>query len=118
MGIDMLHYRYQEPAKWQLQEFAKLATMTDFLKSEYRPFTAIANEAVRRGIIKEENKSRLYDCFTACTRRIDVFDGSFYPSDQTPTGKSRWEWRLKPNITKESFEKEVKDYIREHFKTP
>lgn len=108
----------RNPAKWELKEFAKLADMVDFLKTEYRPFTAIAREAVRLGIIKQEETSRLYSCFSICTGRIGAFYGQFYPSDQTPTGRNRWEWKLKEEVTKESFLKEITEYIRRNFKTP
>ena len=99
----------RDPAKWELKEFAKLADMIDFLKTEYRAFSAIAREAVRRGIIKQDETSRLYSCFSVCTNRIGGFEGQFYPSDQTPTGRNRWQWKLKQEVTRESFLKEISE---------
>jgi hypothetical protein len=105
----------RDPAKWELEEFAKLADMVDFLRIEYRPFTAIAGEAVRRRIIKKGETNRLYSCFSVCTERIAVFEGRFFPSDQTPTGRDRWEWKLKTDITKELFLEKVEAYTKTHF---
>jgi hypothetical protein len=97
-------------------KFAKLAGMVDFLKGEIRPFTAIAREAVRRGIIKKDETSKL-SCFTVCVGRVGDFMGVFFPGDQTPTQRDRWEWKLKADVTKESFRKEIYAYIKKHFKT-
>jgi len=108
----------RNPAKWELKIFAKLANMVDFLKGKYKPFTEIAGEAVRSGIIKQEEISTLYTCFTVCVGRVGGFEGVFFPDDQTPTGRARWEWRLKEDMTKESFQKAVDEYIKKHFKTP
>ena len=47
---------------------------------------------------------------------IDAFEGQFYPSDQTPTGHDRWEWKLKDGITREIFLEKVKAYAKLNFK--
>ena len=106
------------PAKWELEEFAKLANMVDFLRLEYHPFTSISREAVKRKIIKSDEANRLYSCFSICVGRIAIFDGHFYPSDQTSTGRDRWEWKLKEEVTKDIFLERVKDYAKHNFKTP
>ena len=106
----------RSPAKWELEEFAKLADMVDFLKLDYHPFTAISEEAVKRKIIKHGEASRLYSCFSVCAGRIDAFEGQFYPSDQTPTGRERWEWKLKDEITREIFLEKIKTYAKLNFK--
>jgi hypothetical protein len=108
----------REPAKWELEEFAKLAGMTDFLAGEYHPFVAIAKEAVRRKIIKSNEVKRMYSCFRVCNGPIDVFDKHFSPSDQTRTGHDRWEWKLKEGVTKEIFLEKVKNYKGYYFNTP
>jgi len=106
----------RSPTKWELEEFAKLANMVDFLRLEYHPFAAISREAVKRKIIKSDEVNRLYQCFSACVSVIDVFNGEFYPSDQTPTGRDRYEWKLKEGITKEIFLESVKAYANQNFK--
>ena len=108
----------KEPAKWELEEFAKLADMADFLALEYHPFAAIAKEAVRRKIIKSKEVNKMYSCFTVCNGAIDVFDKYFSPGDQTPTGRDRWEWKLKEGVTKEVFLEKVKNYKGYYFSTP
>ncbi|MEM3629266.1 MAG: hypothetical protein QXU46_04190 [Candidatus Bathyarchaeia archaeon] len=108
----------RKPAKWEIREFAKLVNMIDFLKEKYRPFTEIAREAVRRGIIKQSEVSRFYNCFSVCVSRIGVFKGEFFPSDQTPTGRDRWEWKLAEDITREKFLEKINSYVRNNFKTP
>ena len=80
----------RKPAKWEIKEFVKLVDMIDFLKEKYRPFTAIAREAVRRGIIQESEIDRLYQCFTVCVRSIDIFEREFFPFGQTATGRDKW----------------------------
>ncbi len=105
------------PAKWELKEYLKLADMVDFLKEKYRPFTQIAREAINRGIITEDKTNRLYQCFSVCVSVVGSFDAHFVPSDQSPTGRDRYEWKLKNNVTKESFLKGINDYIRANFKT-
>ena len=106
----------RNPAKWELEEFAKLADMVDFLRLEYHPFTAISKEAVKRKIIKPDEANRFYSCFSVCVGIIDAFEGQFYPSDQTPTGRDRWEWKLKDGITREIFLEKVKAYAKLNFK--
>lgn len=108
----------QKPAKWEIREFAKLVNMIDFLKEEYRPFTEIAREAVRRGIIQQSEVNRFYHCFSVCVSRIGGFKGEFFPSDQTPTGRDRWEWKLAEDITKEKFLEKINSYVRDNFATP
>lgn len=105
------------PAKWEIREFAKLVDMLDFLKEKYRPFTAIAREAIKRGIIKRSADS-FYHIFTSVVHHVGIFEGQFYPDDQTPTGKSRWEWKLPENITRKEFMRIIHDYVRRHFRTP
>ena len=106
----------RSPTKWELEEFAKLANMVDFLRLEYHPFAAISREAVKRKIIKSDEANRLYSCFSVCVGIIDVFEGQFYHSDQTPTGRDRWEWKLKDGITREIFLEKVKAYTKLNFK--
>jgi hypothetical protein len=108
----------REPAKWELEEFAKLADMADFLAAEYHPFVAIAKEAVRRETIKSSEVNRMYSCFRVCNGPIDVFDKRFSSSDQTPTGHDRWEWKLKEGVTKEVFLEKVRNYKGYYFNTP
>ena len=112
----------RNPAKWELEEFAKLADMVDFLRIEYHPLTTISKEAVKRKIIKPDEANRLYLCFSVCVVIIDVFEGQFYLGDQTPTGRDRWEWKLKDGITREIFLEKVKAYAKQNFelnfKTP
>jgi len=106
------------PAKWELEEFAKLADMVDFLALGYHPFAVIAKEAVKRKIIKANEVNRMYSCFSVCTGRVDVFDRQFVSSDQTPTSRDRWEWKLKEGITKQIFLEKIKDCARYYFKEP
>ena len=108
----------REPAKWELEEFGKLADMADFLAAEYRPFVAIAKEAVRRKIIKSSEVNRMYSCFRVCSVPIDVFDKHLSPNDQTPTGHDRWEWKLKEGVTKEVFLEKAKNYKEYYFNMP
>jgi len=49
----MLPSRIEEPRKYDLEDVMKLVEMLDFLKGKLKPFSYIAYEAVRRGIIKE-----------------------------------------------------------------
>ena len=106
----------RKPAKWELEEFAKLAEMVDFLRVEYRPFTTISKEAIKRKIIKPDEANRLYSCFSVCVGVIDAFEGRFFPGDQTPTGHDRWEWKLKDGITREIFLEKVRAYGKVNFK--
>ena len=107
------------PAKFEIREFVRIILpMIDFLKEKYRPFTAIAREAVRRGIIKESEVDRFYWVFTVVNRGIHIFEGEFYPSDQTPTGRDRWEWKLAGDISKEKLMKRIDGYVRTNFRTP
>lgn len=106
------------PAKFELKAFLIFAKMVDFLKEEYRPFTAIAIEAVRRGIIKQSEVNKYYHIFTVCVDRIDVFDSMYFPEDQTSTGRARYEWKLKKEVTENIFIERVRNYVRQNFKTP
>lgn len=108
----------RDPCKWEIEEFAKLVNMIDFLKEELRPFAAIAKEAVRRGIIREDQVQRFYYCFSGCTPVFGMFEGVFVPYDQSPTGRDRWEWKLRHNTTRQSFMKEINGYVKTNFKTP
>lgn len=92
--------------------------MIDFLKEKYRPFTAIAKEAVRRGIIKSNEVDHFYWVFTVVNHGIHIFEGEFYPSDQTQTGRNRWEWKLRGDMSKEKMMRKIDDYVRRNFKTP
>ncbi len=107
-----------KPAKREIKEFVKIADMIDFLKEKYRPFTAIAREAVRRGIIQESEIDRLCQCFTVCVRNIHIFEKEFFPFGQTTTGRDKWAWTLSRNMTKEKFLKKVNRYVQRRFKTP
>ena len=106
-------------AKWEIREYVKLVVpMIDFLKVKYRPFTEIAREAVRRGIIKRSEVDSFYHFFKRAEDSMYIFEREFYPYDQTPTGRSRWEWKLPEDVTKEKFMNRVNEYVKRHFKTP
>ena len=106
------------PAKHELRKFLIFAKMVDFLKQEYYPFTAIAREAVRRGYIKQDEVNHYYHIFSTCVSCFDFFDNMYFPEDQTPTGRARYEWKLKPEITQSIFVQKVNDYVGKNFKTP
>lgn len=92
--------------------------MIDFLKEKYRPFTEIAREAVRRSVIERSEVDRFYHFFKSAEDSMYIFEREFYPSDQTPTGRDRWEWKLPENMTEGEFLRRVNDYVRKNFKTP
>ena len=92
--------------------------MIDFLREKYRPFTEIAREAVRRGIIKRSEVDRFYHFFKSAEDSMHIFEREFYPYDQTDTGRSRWEWKLPEDMTEERFMNRVNEYVKNNFKTP
>ena len=106
------------PIKLEIRKFVKLIHMLDFLKEKYRPFTAIAREAVKRGIIEHDEIDSFYRIFTIVVHAIGVFEGAFFPSDQTPTGKDRWEWRTSDDMTEQEFMNIINNYVSDHFKKP
>ncbi len=107
------------PAKFELKEFLNFAKLLDFLKQDYRPFTAISREAVRRGIIKQSEVNHFYHIFTTCIEVVmDLFDNMYFPEDQTPTGKARYEWKLKDGVTEKVFIERINKYVAQNFKTP
>jgi len=109
-------YRIEDPTKSNLRDVAKLSKILDFLKEKYRPFTAVAKEAVKRGIIKAGKENSLYDSFTRVNKRVGLFEGIFLPSDQSPTGRSRWEWKVTKDMTEKEFLRRINEYNDKNFK--
>lgn len=106
------------PAKYELKKFLKFAQMIDFLKEKKRPFTAIAREAVNRGIFKQTEVNHFYHIFMVCVDCINLFDFRYCPEDQSPTGRAKYEWKLKDGVTQEIFIEKVNEYVKINFKTP
>ena len=106
------------PAKFELKEFLRFAKMTDFLKQEYHPFTAISREAVKLGIVKQNEVNKFYHIFTVSVDVIDLFKRRYVPEDQTSTGRARNEWKLKDEVTENVFIERVRNYVSQNFKTP
>jgi hypothetical protein len=61
--------RIEDPTKYDLEQVSKLAYMIDFMKGRMLPFSLIANEAVKRKIITEEERESLYQSFIKVVRR-------------------------------------------------
>ena len=116
---ELVGYRMSGPAKFEIREFVRIILpMIDFLEEKHRPFTAIAKEAVRLGIIRSSEVDHFYWIFTIVQHGIHIFEGIFYPYDQTSTGRDRWEWKLPDNMTEEKMMQRINEYVRMHFKTP
>lgn len=111
-------HRVEKPTKADLRKVAKLAEIIDFTKQKLLPFAAIAREAVRKRIIAQSETASLYHSFTRVNKYVQLFEGQFFPADQTPTGKSRWEWKTPRDMTATEFLGRIEDYAKKNFKTP
>jgi len=109
-------YRIENPTKANLRNVAKLSKMLDFLKEKYRPFTEIAKEAIKRGIIESGKENSLYDSFTRVNKYVGLFESLYFPSDQSPTGRSRYEWIVTKDMTEKEFLRRINEYNDKNFK--
>jgi len=106
----------KDPKKYDLKMILKLTPMLDFLREGFHPISEITREAIRRGIIMEDEKDLLFVSFKRVDNRIDLFEFKFYPRDQSPTGNARYEYRLK-DLTPDDFWICIEQYNNKHFKS-
>jgi len=106
----------RDPKKYDLEMILRLVPMIEFLKEELHPISQIIKEAVRRSIIRENERNSLFVSFKRVNNRINLFEGAFFPSDQSPSGMDRWEYKLE-DITREEFIRRIEEYNKTHFKT-
>lgn len=107
----------RDPKKYDLERMLKLIPMLDFLKGDFHGISEITRESVRRGIIREDERDSLFVTFKRINNRINMFEATFYPSDQSYTGRDRYEFRLM-NLTPDDFRCRIEEYNSRHFKSP
>ena len=112
----MFQHRIEDPTKGDLESVARLVNMLDFLRGDLKPFSAIAKEAVKRKIINKSEVNSLYNSFVRVDKRVKLFEGKFFPDDQSPSRMDRWEYRVPSKMREEDFRKEIIVYANANFK--
>jgi hypothetical protein len=117
MGYDW-EWLKKKPTTRDLQIFIKLVALVDFMKADYRPFSLIGYQAIKKRIINKEEKNALFVTFKRITNTSlrNMFEVRYSPEDQSFSGKERYEYQLKEGITKEIFENKIKEYAKKNFK--
>ena len=106
----------RKPTIDDLITFRKLSVLVNYMNKRFLPFSLIIKEVFKEGIIEEKDRDNLFVAFSRVTMHIGLFENRFLPSDQSYTGRDRWEYKLKSGITKDKFEEKLIKYAEKHFK--